>query len=323
MKIIMRGSVLAVAGMYGACLYNPDLTADSSVATASSSSNAAAETGSTPTSLPELTATGAPSTTVADESGGLKIDTDDTTSTPTAVGTSESSESVDPDFIGAPDAGVGKECDVWLQDCPQDQKCVPWAAGGQEMFDAAKCSPISGKREEGESCVVEGGGYSGLDNCGAGLLCWHVNSENEGLCVSMCKGKREAPVCGTGQLCDQIQDGLLILCQESCDPLAGDCPYRMQLCSANAAEEFICIMDENGNAGGYGDPCNNDGECNSGLWCAPPGFVPGCAAENGCCSEFCNIYSANECAGAPEQQCVAWYDMPPLDKDHIGGCRKQ
>src|SRR5262249_4691591 len=48
-----------------------------------------------------------------------------------------------PTTTSAETTGNDGACDVWQQDCPEGQKCVPWPLVGDEAFVAAKCVPLA------------------------------------------------------------------------------------------------------------------------------------------------------------------------------------
>ena len=278
-----------------------------------------------------------PNTTNNDTSSGTEGDTstggpDQTTSStstttpaePTTTGTGGDSTTTDGSFITPPDGGGGvKECDVWTQDCPPGQKCMPWADNGSSSWNATKCSPIDANPgKEGDPCTVEGSAVSGVDSCDVGLLCWYFDENNNGSCIDMCKGTPDAPSCDSGQTCDVSNDGVLILCLETCDPLVQSCPAG-QICFWDFVDEFICDFDASGDMGAYGDPCAYVNVCDYGLYCASPESVPGCDNADGCCSSYCNIQEPNTCPGADGgQECVPWYTegMAPPGQENIGAC---
>lgn len=72
-------------------------------------------------------------------------------------------------FLSEPDGGgTGFECDVFAQDCPPGEKCVPWANDGGGVWNATRCSPVDDDpAAPGEPCTVEGGPTSGIDDCDA------------------------------------------------------------------------------------------------------------------------------------------------------------
>jgi hypothetical protein len=218
--------------------------------------------------------------------------------------------------------GQMNECDIWLQDCPDGQKCMPWANDGGGSWNATTCSPVDAMPgQSGDECTVEGSAVSGVDSCDKGLLCWYVDENNIGSCLDMCTGSAENAMCPSGSVCDITNDGVLILCLPTCDPLLTDCPDS-QICFFSAqANDFICDFDASGEEGQYGDPCEYINVCDPGLFCANPDAVPNCQA-GGCCSEYCDLTEPNTCSGADGgQECVPWFESdPPPGLENVGAC---
>jgi Mg-chelatase subunit ChlD len=117
-------------------------------------------------------------------------------------------------FLSVFDAGsVSFECDLFAQDCPAGEKCVPWANDGGGEWNATRCSPIADDpAAAGKPCTVEGGPTSGIDDCSQGSLCWDVDRTNEGTCVSMCTGDASNPMCQGDQWCYVGHDGSVAVC---------------------------------------------------------------------------------------------------------------
>lgn len=224
---------------------------------------------------------------------------------------------------GSSSGGSVNECDVWTQDCPDGQKCMPWANDGGNSWNATKCSPVDANPGmEGDPCTVEGSAVSGIDSCDVGLLCWYFDADNNGTCIDMCKGSAENPSCDDGQVCDVSNDGVLILCLFTCDPLIQSCPDG-QICFFDGVDNFICDFDASGDMGMYGDPCAYINVCDYGLFCANQEAVPGCDNPDGCCSPYCDVTLPNTCPGADQgQECVPWYEMgmAPPGQEKIGAC---
>src|SRR5262245_15971404 len=42
-------------------------------------------------------------------------------------------------FVERPDGGGSNECDVWAQDCPPGEKCMPWANDGGSSWNSLRC----------------------------------------------------------------------------------------------------------------------------------------------------------------------------------------
>ncbi|MBL4688464.1 MAG: ribulose phosphate epimerase [Nannocystaceae bacterium] len=215
------------------------------------------------------------------------------------------------------------ECNVWEQDCPRGEKCVPWANDGGGSWNAARCTEVaSTPAAVGEPCVVEGSAVSGIDDCEFGAMCFYVDQETEtGTCVSMCTGEVFDPVCPDGTGCSISNEGVLILCLPTCDPLGDPCPDA-QVC-APVSEDFWCVPSI-GEAS-YGEACDQFGECASGLACLDA-TVSGCAEPNSCCAAFCDLNAVDPDAACPDvelgQVCTPWFfeGKEPPGLDDLGVC---
>jgi hypothetical protein len=223
-----------------------------------------------------------------------------------------------------PTGGASGQCDVWAQDCPEGEKCSAYADDGSTHWNSTHCVPVvQNAALPGEPCTIEDGVASGIDNCAKGSFCWYMDYNTlEGTCIAACTGSADAPVCPDGRACDISNNGTLLLCLETCDPLVPSCPQD-QLCFSSSLGEFICDLDNSGSGGAYGDECAFVNTCNYGLFCSNPEGVPGCNNGSGCCSEFCDLTADPiTCQGAPEQTCEPWYDVgtaPPGFED-VGYC---
>lgn len=281
------------------------------------------ETGETaPVDPSATTDTSEPTTsTTTDDPDPTDDPTDDTD---TADGTDTT---VDPTmgFIEEPDGGgIAVECDVWTDDCPKGEKCMPWANDGGNSWNATRCSPIDGNPGQvGDTCTVEGSGVSGVDSCDARSMCYYVDSESgEGICVGFCDGTPQAPTCDTDFICTIVNDGVLTLCRPECDPILQDCDASAACLPASGSEGFTCIIDASGeDAGGQGDPCEFINACDPGLFCGDAAGVPDCAGATGCCTEFCEL-GGDEICTDPNVECVPWFEegAAPPGLETIGGC---
>ena len=212
------------------------------------------------------------------------------------------------------------ECDLWEQDCPDGEKCSPWANDGGNSWNAAKCVPIDPNPDDvDEPCTVEGSGVSGIDSCVLGAMCWDVDPRtNAGTCVPLCIGGPDAPSCAdSNRICALSGDGVLILCLALCDPLdPGTCPAG-DGCYPYA-DVFVCAPDASGDQGAAFEPCEFTNACDPGLVCTDATDNPLCAGSN-CCTPLCAL-SAPSC---PEPlTCIPAYDegtAPPLHED-LGVC---
>ncbi|MCX4242304.1 ribulose phosphate epimerase [Paraliomyxa miuraensis] len=257
-----------------------------------------------------------PITTIGEETG------EPATTTGVADGDSGGTGSV---FILPPDGGGAmNECNIWTQDCPPGEKCMPWANDGGGSWNATRCSPIDDNPgQPGDTCTVEGSGVSGVDDCDVSAMCWDVDPEtNTGTCVGFCEGSEDAPFCpNPDEGCSITNDGVLILCIPKCDPLLQDCPDG-QACYPEE-NGFFCSPDASGEMGAIGDACEYINVCDPGGWCAAAETVPDCVGSGGCCAAFCDITLPDPSASCPAgTECVAWYDpgtAPPGYED-VGVC---
>jgi hypothetical protein len=266
---------------------------------------------------------GEPSSTSGppDDDGGV-------TTLPPSADTSAGDESPLPpiddgwDFIDTPDGGcLCSECDLFAQDCALGDKCMPWANDGGPYWNATRCSPVARKPGQlGAPCMVEGSEVSGIDDCDVGLMCLYVDPDTlQGTCVSMCTGNADAPICDEGLACGIDNDGTIVLCLPSCNPLLDDCDPGTCI---PVDDDFVCFAD--GPAALPGEACGLPVDCAPGSTCLPAGTTGDCGVGNmHCCASFCDLSAPDPNATClPGQTCTPWYRpgtvMPPLDA--IGAC---
>lgn len=109
------------------------------------------------------------------------------------------------------------QCDVWIQDCPDGEKCVPYAEDNGDAINATRCSEILSSESRwdnvGDPCTMVDSPLSGIDTCGVGMMCFHGNSTAmEGTCLAFCTGSPEEPECDPGLECWTSNFGLVNLC---------------------------------------------------------------------------------------------------------------
>ncbi len=223
----------------------------------------------------------------------------------------------------SPDGGtVNFECDLYAQDCPEGEKCMPWANDGGGSWNATRCSPIANDPGQvGEPCTVEGSGSSGIDDCDQGLMCWSVDSKtNEGICEDLCIGDPSEPGCADeADVCVVANDGAIVLCLPGCDPLLQDCGEG-EGCFPSPTDEFFC-GDAPYPESMPGDSCGFINGCAPGQAC----LFSGCGGD-ACCSTYCALDDPDadlNCAALdPAQECVPWYEegMAPVGGENIGIC---
>jgi hypothetical protein len=257
-----------------------DGSTDAPDGTTSSSTSIGTTVATSSTSFP-------PTTTTGDESGSGSTFGSSTTEVDSS------------DFIIDPDGSsvYGVECSVWDQDCGGGDKCMPWANDGGMQWNATRCSPIApSPGQAGDPCTMEGSPFSGIDDCDIGLMCFHVDPNTlEGVCVAMCEGSENSPVCSDPSLtCTIANEGTIILCLQPCDPLAQDCPDGLS-CQAGP-DQFVCVRP---GEGVVGDPCSLFVDCDPGLSCVP---LSTAMCDGLCCTEACDPVSPM--CTQPEQTCL-------------------
>ncbi len=226
------------------------------------------------------------------------------------------------DFIADPDGGDDWfECDLWLQDCPRGEKCMPWALDGGGSWNAWRCSPLArNPGERGDPCTVERSAVSGIDDCELGAMCWDVDPETlEGVCADLCSGDESSPTCEhPNDTCRIAGDAVLPICLPNCDPLVQDCAEG-QAC-VEVSTNFQCVPDASGDMGIPGDPCEFVNMCDPGAFCAATEFVPGCVT-GGCCTSYCEVGDPMPPC-LPGQICAPYYpdgEAPP-GYELVGAC---
>ena len=206
-----------------------------------------------------------------------------------------------PDPTGGP---VQFECDPIAQDCPDGEKCMPWANDGGSAWNATRCSPIDANAVEiGETCTVQGSGVSGIDNCILGAMCWAVDPEtNMGECIEMCSCSYENPICeGTNTSCVISNQDALTICLPVCNPLdISTCPDGQ---GCFPFEDLFHCASSVGNGTPQGTPCEFINACDPGQACVSPDIVAGCQGA-GCCADFCNL-DVDDCGAGTT--CIPWY----------------
>lgn len=202
------------------------------------------------------------------------------------------------------------ECDPFAQDCPEGEKCVPYASTG-ETFDANKCVVVTGSGEPGDACSY-GGIVEATDDCGVDSYCW-ANGD-VGVCQEFCHGTADDPTCPEGFQCLIHGDGSVTLCMSSCNPLLQDCGPGFACYWDNA--EFSCAPTSEDIV--LGDPCVDINDCAAGLICLPTDVLPSCAGDS-CCASFCDL-SAPMC-DQMGTECIPFYDgAPPAGYEDVGIC---
>lgn len=259
--------------------------------------------------LDETHTTGSPSTmdplpTASVSSGG-----DGPSSATAAVSSSSGGEQI-------------QECDMWLQDCPDGMKCMPFTSEASLYLGATHCIPVPARPAQYEEpCTRTGTKDTPSDNCARGLVCW-AGDGDQGHCVSLCGGSHSQPICPANHGCATLnQAGTLNICHRRCDPLAPSClPGSTCYLFNETSEELFCVDALDPMQLDYGGPCVADPQCGPGLLCVAHVHVPGCQSST-CCTAFCELSGgADVCPDAPQQTCRALGEWWPPQFGHVGFC---
>lgn len=308
----LGAAVVACLGLGSACGPGTDTTTETTVAGTETSAGPT-DSSSGPTSDAQTTAAATSSSSLTDATMSTGL-TDESTST---------TDYTDPCnfYAGCPPEDFFNDlaCDPWSQDCPVEEKCVPYDENGDNVWDALQCVPVDPAPVGlGEPCSLESL-QSGVDTCELGAICWDVDPQTQqGVCVAQCTGSIADPQCPPGTGCVIANEGVLTLCLDSCDPLMMDCDED-ELCLPNANdgdETFVCVL-AGDSLGDEDDPCELLNTCAPGHLCVSADQLPTCAGD-ACCTPFCDLSEPDTCA-APKA-CTAVYDPPPEGYEQLGVC---
>ena len=144
-----------------------------------------------------------------------------------------------------------------------------------------------------------------------------------GLCLQFCEQTNPTSCANSGlpnAECLSLNDGVLPLCQEPCDPLAQDCGTGWG-CYGVGTQGFSCAIP------GYDDALGNDADecytiqsCKPGLICSEGTTVANCDAAR-CCTQFCDLGQGNSECTDPGEECVPYFDgAAPPGYANVGTC---
>lgn len=253
--------------------------------------------------------------------------TDPGTGTGTDAGTGTGTEGTGatdtPTEATGDETGGDQECDPINQDCPEGSKCTTYGKKAGDAWNANKCVPETGKGQYGDPCSVEGPDmFTGIDNCGKGLICLSVDDNNmNGACVEYCTPELTCPNTSNGNgICfADANEGTLPLCLTLCDPLLQDCPGQGACYGDNTGmPPFFCFTPDPKDGGMDGGACDFLNACLPGLTCADQATQEGCVTDQfGCCAPFCALDEMT-CTGAEE--CTPFFPMMYPGFENVGVC---
>jgi hypothetical protein len=254
---------------------------------------------------------GSTSTTVSDTSDSNNVTSTSTDTSDTADDSPLTSVSF---YAGATDFTWVSECDPFAQDCPEGEKCVPYASSG-DAWDANKCVPVTGEQLTGEPCTY-GGVFEATDDCDATGICLDRDGDTLGTCHAFCPGTADDPQCPDNQLCEISNEGSATLCVEQCSPLLQDCEPPTA-CYWDVSG-FHCLP---GGEVPIGEPCGAANDCPPGNQCVEGSLLPSCAGE-ACCTGFCELGLDENLCLIPGSACVPFFEegAAPEGLEQVGLC---
>jgi hypothetical protein len=231
-------------------------------------------------------------------------------------------------FIMIPDgcAAVGGhwyctyECDVVIQDCPEGEKCVPWANDGGNLWNAVRCSPVPDEPAGlGQPCVAEGSPVSGLDDCDVGALCWGVDPRTlQGTCEPLCD-EDAVDSCGDAAVCAGYDYFAPFVCLNRCDPLDPASCAADEACE-DIEGDLLCIptvaLPQGLTCGAAEQYCTPDQAC------VGAGLLASCEDPE-CCTPWCDLSAPDPdlpCAAVPGETCLPFFEKAPAGYEHVGVC---
>jgi hypothetical protein len=202
-------------------------------------------------------------------------------------------------------------CDPMQQDCPDGEKCVPWASQGGN-WDATKCVPVNGDNMVGEACQY-GGVVESTDDCDENGWCFAADEQGAGTCYGFC-GSGES--CPDGQHCLVANDESIAVCIDAC------VPHHSENCAAETAcvaieDAFVCLPIE---TLPQDAPCSLGDYCALGQACVPGVQLDSCAAEN-CCTDWCDTSEPDPCTVPLTCQPYWPQGQAPAGLETAGICR--
>ena len=248
----------------------------------------------------------------ASTTGDNNTNTSGNTTDPT---TTDESSTTDETGTGDKDCDFG--CNLYMDDCPVDQRCTSTVCDpeGGSSWDTASCVPI-GEKSWGEECRAPfEPDVTPEETCGKGLMCWNI-------CRNICIGSKTEPRCADpNELCLQGNEGALAACHTKCDPFTPDCTdTEVCLPAGESPQGFVCIgKSGEPSEGNYGEICQFINSCRQGLACVEAGRVDAAGCESDyCCTTMCDLENP-ECQGEKEM-CEPMLDQSIPGYENVGVC---
>jgi hypothetical protein len=254
-----------------------------------------------------------------------------TGSTSTSTTTSTTTAATGDSTGGLDESGGGGMCILWEPDqCPGQQKCMPWSElADQVPDDIICCDEVDNPGVDGDPCQVTDYNGSCIDTCVDGTMCLIDDYDAlTGICRTFCQPGGSD--CENDHTCKNFFEMIMgaanvPLCMQKCDPLAQDCPLGTWHCIPDTPTPagqsgFICVPPPELTVGLF-EGCALANSCEKGNVCVTPDRLPDCQSPIGCCTAFCSLADGDGPCQAldPNLQCVDWMSPDPAWQD-IGAC---
>lgn len=235
--------------------------------------------------------------------------------------TEDETDGCDAEFPNDGDVNYWPACNMILQDCPEGEKCVPYASSGT-TWNHYKCVLITGDGAPGESCSSTGL-LAAQDDCDGTSFCAGFDANNQvGICHPFCSGDFMTPECIEGWGCavpneDPFLCEIPVYCVQLCNPLASDCEAG-SVCGWTGST-FTCVAASGGAQAG--EPCAALDDCGDGLQCMASEFLSDCA-DVSCCTPYCSLMAGDDACQLidPNYVCVPFFMQPPPGYEDLGVC---
>lgn len=216
-------------------------------------------------------------------------------------------------------------CDTLSQqDCPADEKCVPWWSVDQSEYINHCVAVHPQPQPVGAPCRQFGEYGEDGDDCELGALCWDPDPVTGiGMCVELCTGTQESAHCTTPNTFCSYGKSIQI-CLQTCEPRDLEtCPVGCTCVPSGDVSDaaFMCMLNASGDLGVYADPCEFPNACDPGLLCLDSALSPDCdPSVPGCCLPVCDT-GAPECPD-PDLVCTPWFEdgSAPPQFETLGAC---
>ena len=215
-----------------------------------------------------------------------------------------------------------RNCDPFTQTCPAGYKCVPCGDDNESSYTGTCCVPVvPSPFGVGETCTMMDSPVSGLDDCDAQSICYHLGPDLEGTCVPLCQGSAFNWICAPGKACTVCQDCVAPVCLDLCDPIFRECAPDLGCYPFPGGPGFGCIRPPPSPVA-VGEPRDFATACVPGSVCLAAEVFPDCRGF-GCCAPYCDLTAADPDAPCASMgtQCEAYFgDNPLRGLEHVGVC---